>query len=463
MSAVIKPIQSSNGTRSYSPARQRIFDMIDHADTFGKSDEELIPAQIAAAQEYFEELRPKVRILDKRAQETGIEKITKMEDLVPLLFSHTTYKTYPVSFVTNGQWDRMTQWLSTLSAQPLDNVNLKGIQDIDDWLIRLQEANHLVATTSGTSGKVSVLNRTPDDTLIGTRITSKFFGWPKPIAPNRDRHFFSLTPSDGAGMLVYHAHIFASLFARPDSIHYLSNERMRVAPLMRAAEMRQKMVAGTAKPEEVEEFQKTAKAQADKMEKAIDGIVDEILAVRHELCFISGLWAMYWRLMEKARARGIPDGDFNPNTLAGAGGGLKGLNLPPDYAEQVFKFLGVQRFAAYGMSEMVFSQPRCEAGRFHREPWIIQLLLDGTGEHLLDMNRTEGVIEGRFAILDMSQHGRWGGIITGDKVEMAFGKCPCGRHGPTILPTITRYANLGEEDKIGCAGTIESYIRGALQ
>ena len=463
MNSIVEFTANPSATLAFGPARRRIFDMIDHADTFGKSNEELLPAQIAAAQEYFEEMRPRVRILDKRAQETGTEKITRMEDIVPLLFSHTTYKTYPVSFVTKGQWDRMTQWLSTLSAKPLDNVDLKGIEDIDDWLVRLQQADHLIATTSGTTGKVSVLNRTPDDTAIGTRITSKFFGWPKPIAPNHDRHFFSLTPSSGAGMLVYHAHIFASLYARPDSIHFLSNDRLRVAPLMKAAEMRQKMAAGTATPEEVEAFQQEARLQVEKMEKAIDGIVEDILAVRHERCFISGLWAMYWRLMERARARGIPDGDFNPETLAGAGGGLKGLNLPPDYAEQVFKFLGVQRMGAYGMSEMVFSQPRCEAGRFHREPWIIQLMLDGTGENMLDMNRSEGVVQGRFAFLDMSQHGRWGGLITGDKVEMDFGKCPCGRHGPTILPTITRYANLGEEDKIGCAGTIESYIRGELQ
>src|SRR6185436_5899510 len=134
-------------------------------------------------------------------------------------------------------------------------------------------------------------------------------------------------------------------------------------------------------------------------------MVNKILEVRHELCFISGLWAMYWRLMERAREKGIPDGDFNPETLAGAGGGLKGLNLPPDYDTQVFNFLKVKRMGAYGMSEMVFSQPRCEAGRFHREPWIIQLLLDGPGEKLLDMKKTEGVVQGRFAFLDLAQHG----------------------------------------------------------
>jgi hypothetical protein len=31
-----------------------------------------------------------------------------------------------------------------------------------------------------------------------------------------------------------------------------------------------------------------------------------------------------------------------------------------------------------------------------------------------------------------------------------------------MLPDISRFAALGEEDKIGCAGTIDGYIKGAL-
>jgi hypothetical protein len=30
------------------------------------------------------------------------------------------------------------------------------------------------------------------------------------------------------------------------------------------------------------------------------------------------------------------------------------------------------------------------------------------------------------------------------------------------LDNITRYAQLGEQDHIGCAGTIDSYVRGAV-
>jgi hypothetical protein len=41
-------------------------------------------------------------------------------------------------------------------------------------------------------------------------------------------------------------------------------------------------------------------------------------------------------------------------------------------------------------------------------------------------------------------------------------RCACGRFGPVLLDNITRFAQIGEQDHIGCAGTIDSYMRGAV-
>ena len=87
MSAITKIATAELDPLSHGPACRRLFEMMDHADTFGKTDEELLPLQLAAAQEYFERRRSQVRILDKRAQDTGIDKIRTFEDIVPLLFS----------------------------------------------------------------------------------------------------------------------------------------------------------------------------------------------------------------------------------------------------------------------------------------------------------------------------------------------------------------------------------------
>jgi hypothetical protein len=89
-------------------------------------------------------------------------------------------------------------------------------------------------------------------------------------------------------------------------------------------------------------------------------------------------------------------------------------------------------------------------------------VLDQAGEQLLNTEDVTGqVVEGRFAFVDFAITGRWSGTITSDRVQLDTGEhCLCGRPGPTILDTITRYAT--GDDTIGCAGTIDGYIRGAL-
>ena len=120
------------------------------------------------------------------------------------------------------------------------------------------------------------------------------------------------------------------------------------------------------------------------MSVALDAFVDKVLAHRHEPIVLTALWAQHMTIIERAYARGIKDGDFHPKSLINAGGGLKGVTLPPDYKERVARFYGdVVRNNAYGMTELASTMPRCEHMRYHRPPSIIWLLLDQTGERLL--------------------------------------------------------------------------------
>jgi hypothetical protein len=86
------------------------------------------------------------------------------------------------------------------------------------------------------------------------------------------------------------------------------------------------------------------------------------------------------------------------------------------------------------------------------------LPLDTDGEQLLDAGTDE--IEARAAFFDTSIEGRWGGVISGDRVNVSFVKCACGHQGPTIGRDITRYSDLPGGDKITCAGSIDAYVRG---
>ena len=138
-------------------ARQVLMDLIHEPNCFTMKQSDLVPLQIEAARELFAERRAQLPILDRRAREMGVTSIDEIDDLIPLLFSHTSFKSYPNSFIQNGQWDRMTKWLGTLTTRPMDGVDLTDVRDIDDWVSRLWAAGHLVNTTSGTSGKVSLL------------------------------------------------------------------------------------------------------------------------------------------------------------------------------------------------------------------------------------------------------------------------------------------------------------------
>jgi hypothetical protein len=116
------------------------------------------------------------------------------------------------------------------------------------------------------------------------------------------------------------------------------------------------------------------------------------------------------------------------------------------------------------MTELALLMPRCEAERYHIPPALIALPLDAPGERLLKLeDGSNSIVEGRFGFVDLVYEGRWGGIITGDKVTMDLsGRCPCGRFGNTLFDNITRFAQIGQNDHIGCAGTIDAYIRGAV-
>src|SRR3546814_4886096 len=71
-------------------------------------------------------------VLDKLAREQGIEEIRTLEDLAPLLYPHTVYKSYPISYLERARFDKLTKWLGGLTTVDISNVDASGIESIED-------------------------------------------------------------------------------------------------------------------------------------------------------------------------------------------------------------------------------------------------------------------------------------------------------------------------------------------
>ena len=446
-----------------SDPRTQLLDMIVDPDSaYSQPSGDLASARLRAADELFQERREQIPLLAKRAEDAGVTRIEDFADLVPLLFPHTAYKSYPQSLYDKGNWSRMLQWLNTLSVDDVSDVDVAGVADVDDWLERLWDAGHAVIATSGTSGKCSFLNQTLGDRARKTRHFKYSSGWPFTLTDG-DHVYFWLGPSSGRTSAVEAFVTNSENWGRPGEVFALSDEPLLISEVSEMAAFRTRMAAGSATPDEIAAMERRGAARAERMQTDLAKFTEKILEYRHRPIFLSGLWSQHMMIIERARDLGVGDGEFHPDSVIGAGGGVKGVSLPPDFKEQVDRFYGdVVRPAVYGMTELAQPLPRCEAGRYHAAPGLLMLPLDEKGERLLtSADSADGLVEARFGFLDLVYEGRWGGLITGDKVTVDFSEsCGCGRSGPTLLDNIGRFAQAGQNDHIGCAGTIDAYIRG---
>jgi len=443
-------------------ARKHLVELLSVEDPFTFERSYLEPLQLAAAQEMFSERRARIPVLDNLAKEAGISEVRQLSDLVPLLLSHTTYKSYPQSFIQKGQWDRLSMWLGMVSARRYEDVDVKGVRDIDEWIDRMWKADCYVVSSSGTGGKVALFPKSKSDQDRFREVVRRFRGWPNSVKPERKHHFFLFGSMKGPYSAAVAAGYAAEAFGRPDSTHVLMDEPVLISKVSRMAEMRQKMKDGTATPGELAAFEAEANARSKESQRRMDEMVERLINVRKEPVYVMGTAAQVYEIVERGRALGVAEGEFHPDSFVMTTGGTKHFKLPEDYRTQISRFFWRARSGAgYGMTEMSCSYPRCEAGRYHANPFTVPLLLDETGTELL--NAPDGIVEGRFAFLDLATDLRWGGLITADKVKVDFsGKCGCGRKSIGVLDPILRYDEGVGSDKIQCSGTIDAYIRGSF-
>jgi hypothetical protein len=441
---------------------ERLVGLVDTENPFGMPFSETLPLQLQAINERFKDRIDKIKLLQNRAESGGITEIRRMADIVPLLFAHTAYKSYPEGWLVEQKWDRMGRWLDTVSTRRVEPMDTREVKGLDAWLQRLESQGHYVSCSSGTTGKCAMMNATMADCEFAGHSLLRAIIWTG-IVPNHDRRMVSLgqvaaTPRNRAS-----GKPMREAFNRPDVMPFAPNvPPITIGGITEMIVLRKKIADGTAKPTEIAYFE----AQAAEREKAIESSIEQAAAAliesRHMPLHIMGLFGPLYKVAERVRAKGYSGKDFGENS-AFVSGGLKRIQLPVNYREFIFETLNLspQRFClTYGMQELNTNAPRCKAGRYHMAPWVMLLLLDESGEKLIEP-ATSGEVEGRAAFFDLSLQGRWGGVISGDKIRATWGACACGNGSPSVADDIQRFADTANGDKIACAGTIDAYVRGA--
>ena len=446
-------------------ALQILSTLIDSDDPYGSAPDNLAELHLEVLRQRFAEKREQIRVLDKRAVDTGTSTLGQLADAIPLLFADQTYKSYPDSFVEKGRWDHMNLWLQTLSAHPV-KVPTDGVENVDQWMLRLREHGHMVFSSSGTSGKCTFMNHTRDDMPLSHRAGVNSIRAGNPMLRGARRKQFVLFPRYGSHRMIDMVGMLTQVIGEPGNVHYLSDEPVLAADSMYMGSMRRAIAEGTAKPSDIEQFQRQGLERQRKMQQAMAELAGKVYAARHEPIYLQCLWSTLYGLVQALRDQGVTPGQFHPDTLITLGGGLKGVNLPDDYREQIRSFFGIadENFVdTYGMTEMSGTCPwNYEVKGYMLPPWVVPLILDKSGEKLLNPADGKGVVEGRFAFFDPLIDGRWGGLITGDKVVIDFSP----GHGlkVPVVKSVARYADLPEgDDKLSCAGTMNSYVRGMIE
>jgi hypothetical protein len=444
-------------------AADRLTRLVESDSRYDIPHEEVRAAQIEAMNERFQERREAIKLVGHRAKEANLDEVRSFEDMVQLLLPHTAYKSYPESFLVGEKWDRLGKWLDTVSTYRVPPQDPATINGIDDWIEKLEQSGHYVSCSSGTTGKSAMLVASKKDMEWCKKEAVTSYSWGSGVKPNKDRRMFGLAAVAYVARNRVTGEAYTEALQDPKTqLFSYPVPPMTVGGLTSMVVLRKAIAEGTAKPGDLVRYEETSAQRQKAMDDAVGIAAQALVEARHEKLHISGMWASLYNVAKAVRKLGYSAKDFNPDNSFYVGGGLKRAKLPDDYREFVYETFNIKperNFQNYSMQEMHTGMPRCQkGGRYHLPAWLVPLVLNKDGTELLPI--TKGEYEGRAAFFDLSLDGRWGGVISGDRVSIDFSPCACGARGPSIRDNVARYADLEGDDKIGCAGTVDAYVRG---
>ncbi|MHB8693907.1 MAG: hypothetical protein ACYDHH_21930 [Solirubrobacteraceae bacterium] len=433
--------------------------------------ERLTALQLAALRIRFEQMPDRIPTLAAMVREQGTSTIERLEDVVPLLFQHLVYKSYPASVLERNRFGELTRWLGRLTTHNLGGLDVAGCDSIDAWLDVLDSETDLrVLHSSGTTGTMSFLPRTKaewDEMFAGVRCGQFQFSDPHSERDHTGEYFNLIWPlyRYGRSAITRVPELaLEQLLGSEERLHVMrqgriSSDSVYLTGRVRAAAARgelDRLEINPALRRRREQFEREQRELREGLPRFIEHTISEL---RGQRVWVLATWNVLYEMARVGLERGVSDA-FAPDSLITTGGGAKGQVVPDDWEEQVKLFTGVERLQhVYAMSELTAFNKLCEHGHYHIEPWIVPFILDPDDGRPLPR---EGLQTGRAAFFDLVPSSYWGGFITGDEVTAEWGPCACGRTTPHILRKIERYSEKqGGDDKITCAASDDAH-RAAL-
>jgi hypothetical protein len=409
----------------------------------------------------FAQQREAIPMVAKLADRQGITTVDDLDAVVPLLFEHTMYKSYPVALLERRAFDKLTGWLDKLTSLDLSGVDATACDSIDGWLDALAaQAGLDTAFTSGTSGTMSFFPWSRRDLELKylTRRVSELqrFGKP-PTRAALEEPVQYVGTSNRHRLASYMADEIAH--GLPDHVHLRRQERPSADLLWLASRLRLAAARGDASRVTVPESLLARRAELersrDREQASDDAWLAEVERLQGELV----LWTIFAHDLHAIAEPRVARGErwsFAPGSVLVMAGGTKGRSLPADWRTTVERFVDIRMVKAYGMTELSCFNMECELGRYHVQPWLVPFVLDAQTSAPLPR---AGVQRGRAAFFDLLPESHWGGVITGDEIEVDFdGQCGCGASSPHIAPDIARLSDKrGGDDRINCAASPEAH------
>lgn len=428
--------------------------------------DELAALQLEGMARRFADHRQSIEMVRKLADRLEIKELKTFDDVAPLFFAHTAFKSYPAFLLDKKRFDLMTKWLQKLTTCDLSGVDCGGCDSIDDWIDHLDAGSDLrVITSSGTTGTISIIPKDAEGGFYAMKLWRLFlfqtFG-KEPTEEELNPVVDVIWPNYSRGKLGHlrMVELLKREFTGNDESRFhalysdaISTDLMFLASKLRAAASRGELDRVEIDPKLLErkaEFEAMEARRPEEMKAFFDRMTTELAGKR---VFMTGTYTLMYELAVAGLERGVKSA-FARDSAILTGGGTKGHVLPDDYMDVIKEFLGVDRIQeGYGMSEISAFHWACDEGRYHVQPWIIPYVLDpDTSEPLA----RKGEQTGRAAFYDILNRSHWGGIISGDEITIDWDTpCSCGLTSVAIAHEIMRYSEKQgiEDDRITCNAT----------